>query len=201
VRRNDPDSHLFGAMSRRRDPRGSLMVGSESCHPTPHKRQPCDPEIVRIAPRSALHDPADVLRSGPSSMPRRSTTDPPPLLAPSWARAPSASLSRAVDQLTVAELSLTGFWAWNWSASGERHSSIAGATPCGLQHCSLNPSVASRPPGLLACGETGCNASPAAARGGARQDAEDDGKPGLCGLVCGHEQEGRWPRISTSMLS
>ena len=39
--------------------------------PTPHKRQPSAPAPVRLAPRYALHDPAELLRSGPSSMPRR----------------------------------------------------------------------------------------------------------------------------------
>ena len=33
--------------------------------------EPSAPSLARLAPRSALHDPADVLRSGPSSMPWR----------------------------------------------------------------------------------------------------------------------------------
>ena len=47
------------------------MSTSIGIRPTPHKRQPFAPAPARLAPRFALHDPAELLRSGPSSMPRR----------------------------------------------------------------------------------------------------------------------------------
>ena len=69
---HDRTSHgRFRLQQPRRTASRKFYMHPGPIRPTPHKRQASAPAPARLAPRSALHDPADVLRSGPSSMPRR----------------------------------------------------------------------------------------------------------------------------------